>query len=404
MWLALVFATYAVSLGTLAHVTRFAWATVVVTALWMAVGLAILAVGFRRGAMHLRIGSLIWLGLTALLAVEQAFRVLDGTPRSVALALVGVAMLCVSIAYGLAGRDDVGGAEYAVAFASPVIALMLFLQPTGTLLEGREEGAALLGLAALYGALSTLLYLRRNRNLGTLYWVIGLGAAVFADVTLLHGTYAVLGWSVAGVALAWLAGRVGEPRLLAGAGAFLALAAGRALSVQAPPTHLFHAQQHPAYGTASVFAAAAGFACAAYLARRELERLGVDRDVPWWIAGALSVYGFSLLILELAESLTSAGLQTQFQRGQTSVSAFWGLLGLALLYTGLKQNRRAVRIAGLAFFAISLAKIFLYDLPSLTSVTRALSFLAVGFVLLLGGFFYQRLTADKDQPRSPSAG
>ena len=42
---------------------------------------------------------------------------------------------------------------------------------------------------------------------------------------------------------------------------------------------------------------------------------------------------------------------------------------------------------------VSLAKIFLYDLAKLSSVTRALSFLAVGAVLLLAGFFYQRLTA-----------
>jgi uncharacterized membrane protein len=48
-------------------------------------------------------------------------------------------------------------------------------------------------------------------------------------------------------------------------------------------------------------------------------------------------------------------------------------------------------VAGFALFAVSLAKLFLFDLPSLSPVTRALSFLAVGAVLLLGGFFYQRL-------------
>jgi uncharacterized membrane protein len=46
-------------------------------------------------------------------------------------------------------------------------------------------------------------------------------------------------------------------------------------------------------------------------------------------------------------------------------------------------------------FGISLAKIFLYDPPALTSITRALSFLAVGAALLLGGFFYQRLLETK---------
>ena len=48
-------------------------------------------------------------------------------------------------------------------------------------------------------------------------------------------------------------------------------------------------------------------------------------------------------------------------------------------------------------FGLSLAKLFLYDLSRLSSITRALSFLAVGAVLLLGGFFYQRLGARADE-------
>ena len=61
-----------------------------------------------------------------------------------------------------------------------------------------------------------------------------------------------------------------------------------------------------------------------------------------------------------------------------------------------------MRIAGFALFAISLAKLFLFDLPSLSSVTRALSFLAVGALLLLGGFFYQRLLQDEPSERGAS--
>jgi uncharacterized membrane protein len=218
--------------------------------------------------------------------------------------------------------------------------------------------------------------------------------AAAADLELLSGRYSVLGWAAAGVAVAWVARRAGEPRLHLGAAAFLGLAVGRALVVQAPPSHLFHVQPHPAYGSASIFLAAAGVALAARLAQPELQRLRAYRSTAWWIAGVLTVYGLSLLILELFSRISQGGLQTEFERGQTAVSAFWGLLGLALLYVGLKRGWRSIRVAGLAFFPVSLAKIFLYDLPSLSSVTRALSFLAVGGVLLLGGFFYQRLTAD----------
>ena len=53
-----------------------------------------------------------------------------------------------------------------------------------------------------------------------------------------------------------------------------------------------------------------------------------------------------------------------------------------------------LRLAALGLFALALGKLFLYDLSTLNSVTRALSFLAVGAVLLLAGFFYQRLSSE----------
>jgi uncharacterized membrane protein len=277
-------------------------------------------------------------------------------------------------------------------------ALGVFTYPIVSYLSGREQGFAVLGVAVLYAAVSTLLFRRSSRDFSTVYWMVAVALAATADVELLSGTYSVLGWAVAGVALAWLARRVGEPRLFLGAGTFLTLAAGRALTVQAPPSHLFHVQPHPANGSASIFIAAAGVALAARIASTELGRLGKYRTLPWWIAGMLTVYGLSLLILDLFSRISHADLHTEFQRGHTAVSAFWGALGLALLYVGLKKGWRSARIAGLALFAVSLAKIFLYDLPSLSSITRALSFLAVGAVLLLGGFFYQRLTVEEDEP------
>jgi uncharacterized membrane protein len=72
-------------------------------------------------------------------------------------------------------------------------------------------------------------------------------------------------------------------------------------------------------------------------------------------------------------------------------------VALISLYAGLRQRRRLLRVGGFVLFGISLGKIFLFDLPSLSSAQRALSFLAVGGVLLLGGFFYQRLSTQFDE-------
>ena len=203
----------------------------------------------------------------------------------------------------------------------------------------------------------------------------------------------MLAWAAGAVVLAWLAGRASEPRVLAGTVGYLALALVHALTVEAPPQDLVVARTDSGVGAPAMLIVALAVGAVAYLVR---DRRG------WWLAGVLAVYGLSLAILGLAEAVFDAGLQADFQRGHTMVSAFWGLLGLVLLYAGLTRWR-SLRLAGLALFAIALGKIFLYDLPSLSSIERALSVLAVGAVLLLGGFFYQRLAAlPEDRPTSAS--
>jgi len=109
-----------------------------------------------------------------------------------------------------------------------------------------------------------------------------------------------------------------------------------------------------------------------------------------WALATIGLYGASLAILGLVQELGAAGTTTAFQRGHTAVSAFWGLVALTILVVGLRRGQRVLRLA-LGLFALALGKLFLYDLATLSSVARAASFLAVGAVLLLGGFFYQRL-------------
>ena len=127
----------------------------------------------------------------------------------------------------------------------------------------------------------------------------------------------------------------------------------------------------------------------------------VYRTVALAGAGCLGLYALSLGILDAAERFSGASVATDFQRGHTAVSAVWGVIGLALLTLGLVRRSRGLRLAGFALFGISLAKLFLYDLTTLSSLARALSFLAVGALLLLGGFFYQRLSEQLEDRGPP---
>src|SRR3954447_2253667 len=133
----------------------------------------------------------------------------------------------------------------------------------------------------------------------------------------------------------------------------------------------------------------------------------IESDTPYTprtAAAVLGVYGVSLSILGAFEEFDGASVATSFQRGHTAVSAFWGLLGLVTLFVALRRHSPVLRAAGFALFGISLAKLFLYDLGELSSITRALSFLALGGVLLVAGFVYQRLAADGNGQHPLAAG
>jgi uncharacterized membrane protein len=113
---------------------------------------------------------------------------------------------------------------------------------------------------------------------------------------------------------------------------------------------------------------------------------GVDRLALQTIAAVATLY------------LASVELVTVFQpdpeirqQGQALLSGMWALVGVAALVAGLLRDRRELRIGALALLTVTLAKVGLYDLSSLDSMYRVASFVALGMLLLLGAFAWQRL-------------
>jgi uncharacterized membrane protein len=408
----------AASLGVLELLERsgvarsFDWGQAAVTALWCALGLATLVA--RRPALML-VGS-AWLGVTVAKWLALDVPLADGAPAGWAALALAASLLAAGLIRWLAAeneREDVG-----MLFIAASTGIAAFA--ADRLVDGSAAGVDLQGLAfllggALYATLAAVVW--RRRELATLLWLLGLALALAASPQLVSGTALVAAWAGAAVVLAWLGARLHEPRLELASAGFVVLSLGRALLLEAPPNELFLIGQSPADGVPELAFGVLALGAVTLLGDRT-ERIGDRLDAalaqargvvrPWalWAVGVLIVYGVSLTLLELSQALGGADLTTEFQRGHTAVSAFWGLVGLVALYLGLTRGRQSLRLAGFALFGVSLAKLFLYDLGTLSSVTRALSFLAVGAVLLLAGFFYQRLAAEQEegnrQPVSPA--
>jgi uncharacterized membrane protein len=76
---------------------------------------------------------------------------------------------------------------------------------------------------------------------------------------------------------------------------------------------------------------------------------------------------------------------------QYTYSIAWLAFGVVLLGVGVIFNSRRARLASAVVIALTIAKVFVIDISTLTDVYRALSFICLGLVLLPIGWFYQRI-------------
>jgi uncharacterized membrane protein len=72
---------------------------------------------------------------------------------------------------------------------------------------------------------------------------------------------------------------------------------------------------------------------------------------------------------------------------QTSLSIVWGASALAAMLAGARGRRRAIWLAGAALMGVVVVKLFLVELGDSGTLTRIVSFLGVGVLLLVVGYF-----------------
>jgi hypothetical protein len=367
----------------------------IATAACALAALAVAALRWREPRWRDLVTVLWAVGIVAVLATE---RVLVHDNTWLAVAVAATAVVVAALASPL--REErlwLAGGALAVAATAAV----LLYEARPWLDEAELERRLALATAACTLAASAVAALRwreaRWRDLVTMLWAAGLLALLATERILLGDPRATaIAFALTGGTLALVAHPLRETRVWAGGAVVVGVTLVATIVVWTPPSHLVIASEAPADGLWVLTACLAGLAAVAAASYDPRTRAAVEV-----VVGGIALYALSLGILEIAERVSTASVETDFERGHTAVSGLWALVGLALLVVGLLRGSSAIRYAGLALFGLSLGKIFLYDLSSLSSVARAFSFILVGGLLLAGGFFLQRLS-DRLGPPRPS--
>ncbi|POY37420.1 DUF2339 domain-containing protein [Solitalea longa] len=76
---------------------------------------------------------------------------------------------------------------------------------------------------------------------------------------------------------------------------------------------------------------------------------------------------------------------------KTGYAILWGVFAFILIHLGMHWKSKNVRIISLSVFAVTLIKLFVFDLRGLSEGGKIAAFLSLGALLLVISFMYQRL-------------
>ncbi|OQP56205.1 DUF2339 domain-containing protein [Niastella populi] len=111
---------------------------------------------------------------------------------------------------------------------------------------------------------------------------------------------------------------------------------------------------------------------------------------PWAQRGWLLMVHMVALGFLSAEYLcwtTMRGSDNQYKLG---LSILWGLYAMMLVVLGIWKKQKHLRLAGIVLFMVTLIKLFIYDLAGAGTITKTISFISLGVLLLVVSFLYNK--------------
>ncbi len=96
-----------------------------------------------------------------------------------------------------------------------------------------------------------------------------------------------------------------------------------------------------------------------------------------------------LISSEIIYHMTLADYGDSYKLG---LSIFWGIFSLITIGIGIWKKKKHLRMAAIALFAVTLIKLFFYDIAHLNTISKTIIFISLGILLLIISFLYNKYT------------
>ncbi|CAN5453257.1 DUF2339 domain-containing protein [soil metagenome] len=103
-----------------------------------------------------------------------------------------------------------------------------------------------------------------------------------------------------------------------------------------------------------------------------------------------AVFYFTMLWIfssELLNLMDVFGVADSYKLG---LSILWGIFALALIVIGIYKRKTYLRISAIVLFALTLVKLFFYDIADLSTISKTVVFISLGVLLLIISFLYNK--------------
>jgi len=311
------------------------------------------------------------------------------------------------------------GFSSVLPFLAFVNAGAYFLQIYGMFSDISKAGTAwfAVGLAAVYIFLGRQVRARQAdpgvaQTLQFLHLALAIGFITIAIPIRLDAHWITIGWFVEAAVLLWVAERIHSDFLNAFAVGALVLGVARLLLIDnfSSTTLIFNARM------ATYTVAIAVLGILAWYGRERTDELGQS-------AAAAAVIALNLLALialgheiadyyaqQVAEVRPTLGrwnsaYYAEVRRVEIARDFTYSALGMAygamLMIVGVWRRTAFVRWQALVLIAVTIVKVFVYDVSELDRAYRILSFIVLGVLLLAISFVYQRNWLQLSAKKSP---